>query len=243
MKMILKARWIVLANFIFIINANGQFVKTPNEKISPNNIFITLSAEPEIVTCIGYLHSVGKQERKVSFQLGGSIKLAPVIISNGAFRANFITVANWKISEHWQTPIAGQIYLAHDKNREGTFTGAGFEVRANPAYVGKKWSKGFDVGWQYTPFTYIKNSRQAKAAFDERYPDGVTGLQGPKDGWYKNGANRFRIGLTGATSVGNHSALQFSLGSLFIIQKQGIALGFSHAQIPAYLDLSYRRSW
>jgi hypothetical protein len=60
MKMRLKARWIVLANFIFISNANGQFVKTPNEKVSPNNIFITLSAEPEIVTSIGYLHSVGK---------------------------------------------------------------------------------------------------------------------------------------------------------------------------------------
>ena len=242
----LKVKIILVIEILFFSlvitrEANAQFVKAPGENIYLNTFFVTIGAEPEIITSVGYLHKIGRQSGTLNYQLGGSIKLAPIIISNGSCRANFLAIANWKMSEQWQNSIAASMYIVHDHNREGRLTGTGFELRANPAYVGKRWSKGFDIRWQYTPFTHIKHSEEAKETFDDRYSEGTTGIQGPKDGWYKNAANRVGIGITGTTNVGNHSALQISLGSLFIIQKQGILLAFSHAQIPAYLELSYRR--
>ena len=234
--------------FIFLIlvtNTKGkcQFLKVPGQNIQPNNIFITVAAEPEIVTTIGYVHSVGQRNNPVNFQLGGSVKLAPLIVSNGAWRANLLSAADWKLGNKWTNTLVANIYLVHDRNREGTFNGLGFEIRDNPVFSGRHWVKGFDVGWQYTPYTHIKHSAEAKETFNDRYPDGVTGMEGPKDGWYKNAASRLRVGITGATRIGRDAALQISLGSLINIQKQGILLGFSHAQVPAYLELGYRRYW
>ncbi len=225
------------------IECQAQYVKAPGEIIMPNKVFVTVAAEPEIVTTVGYVHSVGKNNRSVNFQIGGSVKLAPLIISHGAWRANIITVADWKLSNKWTNTIASNIYLAHDHNREGILNGIGFELRDNPVFYGKRWAKGFDIGWQYTPFTHIRHSPEAKENFSDRYPEGVTGITGPKDGWYKNAASRVRLGVTGATKIGNSAALQLSLGSLFVFQKQGILLGFSHAQFPAYLELGYNCKW
>ncbi len=243
MKFILK-----IFNIIFLIlaiNAKGkcQFIKVPGENILTNKIFISVAAQPEIVTTVGYVHSVRKRNTSINFQLGGSIKLAPLIIANGAWRANLITVADCKLSDKWTNTIVANIYMAHDHNREGILNGIGFEIRDNPLFTGTHWAKGFDLGWQYTPLTHIKHSTEAKATFDGRYPDGITGINGPEDGWYKNAVSRFRIGVTAARELGDNSALQLSLGSLFIVQKQGILLAFSHAQVPAYLELGYNYKW
>ena len=218
-------------------------MQVPGENILPDKIFITVAAQPEIVTTIGYVHSIVKRNNSPSLQLGGSINFAPLIISNGAWRANFIAVAGWKFNDKWANTVTTNIYMAHDHNREGILNGVGFEIRDNPFLIGKHWSKGFDLGWQYTPFTHIKHSAEAKATFDGRYPNGISGINGPKDGWYKNAASRIRIGITAAHSIGNNSALQISLGSLFVVQKQGILLAFSHAQVPAYLELGYNYNW
>jgi hypothetical protein len=243
MNRILKFPGFIFFIFTIPTKANCQYIKVPGEPIQPNHIFITVGAEPEIVTTLGYVHSVGQKNNPVNFQLGGSIKLAPLIVSNGAWRANFISTAGCKLGGKWTNTLVANIYLAHDHNREGTFNGLGFEIRDNPVFSGKRWTKGFDVGWQYTPYTHIKHSAEAKETFNDRYPDGVTGVEGPKDGWYKNAASRLRVGITGATRIGRDAALQISLGSLFNIQKQGILLSFSHAQVPAYLEVGYRRYW
>ena len=239
-----NCKFLSLIFLILCTNTKGkcQFIKVPGDNIQPNNIFITVAAEPEIVTTLGYVHSAGKNN-SANFQLGGSVKLAPLIVSNGAWRANFIMASDWKLSHKWTNTVIANIYLAHDHNREGTFNGLGFEIRDNPVFSGRHWVKGFDVGWKYTPYTHIKHSVEAKETFNDRYPDGVTGMEGPKDGWYKNAASRLRVGVTGATRIGRDAALQISMGSLIVIQKQGILLAFSHAQVPAYLELAYRRNW
>src|SRR5690554_4101468 len=145
---------------IILINTKGkcQFIRTPDENIQPNNIFVTVSAEPEIVTTLGYVHSIGQKNNTVNFQLGGSIKFAPLIVSNNAWRANFVSVSDWKLSNKWTNTVVANIYLAHDHNREGAFHGLGFEIRDNPVFSGGHWVKGFDLGWQYTPYTHIKHS-------------------------------------------------------------------------------------
>ncbi len=224
------------------LKSEGQFLAAPKQLVSKNQVFLNLGLEPEMVTTIGFAHLIGKG-KTFNIHLGGSLKLAPLLITKGAWRANFASFAHWKMNEHWRSLLTSNIYLAHDHNRAGIIDGLGFELRATPAYYGKKWAKGFDAGWQYTLLTHIKHSEEAKKTFDERYPDGTNGVQGPKDGWYASTASRFRVGLTGATSISNYVTLQFSGGSLFAIQKQGILLGFAHAQVPAYIDVSCRYNW
>ncbi|MEJ7685139.1 MAG: hypothetical protein WKG06_46290 [Segetibacter sp.] len=223
--------------------SEGQFLAAPKQLVSQNQVFLNVGLEPEMVTTIGFAHLIGKEGKAFDIHLGGSLKLAPLLITKGAWRANFISFANWKMNEHWRSVLTSNIYLAHDHNRAGTMDGLGFELRATPAYYGKKWAKGFDAGWQYTLLTHIKHSEEAKKTFDERYPISTNGVQGPKNGWYALTASRFRVGLTGATSISNSVTLQFAGGSVFSIQKQGILVGFAHAQVPVYIDVSLRYNW
>ncbi len=242
-KVILK----ITATIVLVVSLNikgaCQFINTSSGNILVNRVFITFGAEPGFVATVGYVHSVGQKENAINFQLGGSVKFAPLILANGAWRANFLTVADWKLNDKWTNTTVTNIYTAHDCNREGIFNSIGFEVRTSPLFGGKRWTKGFDFGWQYTPFTHIKHSAEAKETFEERYPNGTAGINGPKDGWYSDTASRLRIGFIGATSIGKNSAVQISVGSLINIQKQGILLGFSHAQVPAYVELGYNYQW
>jgi hypothetical protein len=219
-----------------------QFVKVPGEITVPNTIFVSVGVEPEVTTNIGYVHTIGRAST-MDWQMGGSIKIAPLIISDGAWRANFLTVASSSLVGAWRNTVTSQVYIAHGRNRGGSLTGFGIELRDNPVLFGKRWVKGIDLGFQYTPFTYIKNSEEAKEAFRERYPDGDSGQQEPRDGWYKNAASRLRLGLTAGTKIGNASSFQISSGSLLVLQKQGIGLAFSHAQVPVYLELMYKTGW
>lgn len=211
MKTILKILSILF--FILVIKSTGfcQEKSIRGQNISQETIFITIAAEPELVTTIGYLHAVGNSGH---FKIGAGIKTAPLIILKGAWRANLIAVTDWKLNKKWGNMLTTNFYLAHDHNKEGVMNGLGVELRDNFTVSGRKWTKGFDLGWQYTPFTHIKHSREAKEAFEDRYPEGVTGMDGPKNGWYRNGASRIRIGVTGLTKLGTNASFQISAGSL-----------------------------
>lgn len=240
MKTILKILGILF--FIFVLKSMGlcQGKNVLGGNITQENIFITIAAEPELVATIGYLHAVGNSKH---FKIGAAIKAAPLIILKGAWRVNLTAATDWKLSKKWINRFTTNIYLVHDQNREGVMNGFGLEIRDNLSVSGRKWTKGFDFGWQYTPFTHIRHSKEAKAAFEDRYPEDMTGVDGPRDGWYKNGASRFRIGLIGVTKLGKKGAFQISAGSLINIQRQGVWLGFSHAQVPAYWEFGYEYYW
>jgi hypothetical protein len=134
-----------------------------------------------------------------------------------------------------------QIYYAHQSDRAGTISGLGFELNFNPYWYGKKWTKGFELVWQHTAFAYIKHSAITRATFDDRYT--TINTKYPKDGWYASTANRFKIGFTSAKKISKNLALQISVGGLAILQKQKILLGFSHAQVPFYLNGMLRYYW
>lgn len=102
--------------------------------------------------------------------------------------------------------------------------------------------KGIDVGWKYTALTHIKHSEETKDTFNDRYPAGENGIDGPWDGWYRSTASRFRLGFAGSRKFGELWRIQIGIGTLLSVQRQGILLGFSHAQVPLYLEstVSYR---
>lgn len=227
--------------FVFI-NVAGKCQGTllPPDEAQPNQLFLKVGLEPEIVSTIGYIHQIGNNDKKVGFHAGLSMKFEPLLISNGAWRANIIAAMDWKMTDKWGTRITNDFYLAHDNNREGVMNGIGFDLRSATIHYGKKWNKGFELGWQYTIATHIKHSEEAKETFNGRYPGNINGISGPKDGWY-GAASRFRFGFITSAMLNNHLYLQLGLGSLLAVQKQGILLGFSHAQVPVYFEsmLSY----
>lgn len=220
------------------VSVTSQPVVTAPEKPASNQLFISIGLEPELVTTIGYTHFIGNTSKNVDYHAGASLKFAPLIISNGAWRFNLINAANWRMSEVWKTQFAANLYLAHDNNRAGEMNGLGSELRVTPMHLGNTWAKGFDIGWQYTAFTHIKHSEETKDTFNDLYPAGENEIDGPRDGWYRATASRFRLGFAGSRKLGKHWRLQLGIGTLLSIQKQGILLGFSHAQVPAYLESS-----
>lgn len=221
----------------------AQSFLSPSGGVLRQQVFIGTGLEPEWVCTIGYTHLVGEGDKDIDLHLGGNIKFAPIIVTNGAWRGNFITAVDWKMRERLRTVLISSIYLAHDRNRAGIMNGLGFDFRVLPAYYGKKWVKGLDLGWQYTLLTHIRHSAEAKETFSERYPAHINGLAGPKDGWYGATANRFRIGFAGRRALGSHLSFQFSAGSLLAVQKQGIVMSFSHAQVPIYLESGLTFGW
>lgn len=226
-----------LATLLFCFTGstvNGQLIINPPQDTSRNRIFVGTGLEPELVATIGYLRVLGRPGKTVDMSMGGSIKSAVLIFTN-AWRVNFTTNATWTMRKNWRSIIGSNIYLVHNDDRAGIMNGIGFELRASPGHYGKKWMKGFDLGWQHTAFTHIKHAAAAKDAFNERYPTSHM-VEGPIDGWYGATANRFRLGVAGARKISSHWMLQVTVGSMFSIQKQGILLGFSHAQVPVYLE-------
>jgi hypothetical protein len=236
MNRLLKFMFIPAILILTMSKGMCQTVGSPPGNPVSNQFFISIGLEPELVATIGFLHLAGTFNPNVEYHIGSSIKFAPLIIANGAWRLNFINAASWKMSEAWKTQITSNLYLAHDNNRGGEMNGLGTELRVMPVHLGNKWAKGADIGWQYPFLTHIKHSGEAKDAFNDRYPAGAERFTGPRDGWYRSAASRLRFGFTGSGRLGKHWKLQLGIGTLMSVQKQGVLLGFSHAQVPFYLD-------
>jgi len=234
-----EIKFILITILILITRQSGycQLIISTNKKIK-QQVFISIGLEPEITTSIGYMHVVGSSGKTLDWNLGASIKFAPLLIAKGAWRTNLTTAADWKTSEKWGIRTAWSFYLAHDNNRAVVMNGLGFEWRSAFIKIGEKWNKGVDAGWQYTAFTHINNSNATKDTYNDRYPSNTGTYNGPKDGWYAGTASRFRLGFISSVKFNEHLHLQLGAGSLFNIQKQKILLGFSHAQFPVYLETS-----
>lgn len=234
-----KIKPILMIILILIIRQSGysQLIISSSDEAVKQDFFISIALEPEMVTSLGFMHTAGVSGKKANWEVGTSIKFAPLLIAKGAWRANLITAADWKTSEKCVLRTAWSIYLAHDNNRAAVMNGLGFEWRSAFIKHRKKWDKGIDAGWQYTAFTHIKNSSATKDTYIDRYPSANTGIySGPKDGWYAGTASRFRLGFLSSLKLKEGLRLQLGAGSLFNIQKQKIFLSFSHAQVPVYVE-------
>lgn len=238
-KIILLTKLLMLSWLVISLQANAQVFSPDAVGTQSQYVFIKFGMEPELVTTLGYTQVVARKA-DVNWSVGSSIKFAPLLLGNGAMRVNLIQSADWSLKNNWQAVISNQFYLAHNKNRAGTMNGLGFDLRAMPLHHGEKLTKGFEIGWQYTALVHIKHSDETRDTYNDRYPSGVN-AGGPRDGWYSASASRLRLGFTASKTLNERLALQFGIGGLFNIQKQGILLGFSHAQVPLYVStqLSY----
>ncbi len=224
-----------------VLKLKGQPLISPPGVSVHNQVFISVSLEPELVTTVGYTHLIGHTEKDLDFHIGTGLKFAPLILENKAFRFNLTGIMDWAMTKNWKTRFSTGFYLVHDNNRAAVMNGLGVDLRSSTLHFGDKWTKGFEFGWQYTGLTNIRHSAESKDTFNERYPND-TGINGPKGGWYKATASRFRLGFVTSLELGDQWGLQFAAGTQIAVQKQGILLGFSHAQVPVYLStaISYQ---
>jgi len=231
-----KIPFIIIILFASVLKVHGQpLVSAPGTKVH-NQVYIGLGLEPELVTTIGYLHLISRAEGNLDFYIGTSLKVAPMILSNDAFRINLTGALDWAMTQTWKTRSTLDFYLAHDNNKAAVMNGLGIDLSSSTLHFGRQWAKGFEFGWQYTGLTHIKHSAETKDTFNERYPSGEIGINAPKDGWYRSTASRFRVGFIGSRKFCERWRVQLGLGALLSVQKQGILLSFSHAQVPFYLN-------
>ena len=209
-------------------------ISSPNENMH-GQFFVSIGLEPELVSTIGYMHKVGDTKMSTKYYAGASLKFDQLLIKKGAWRGNLLTAADYRISDKWGTRPTLNIYLAHDNNRAAIMNGLGFELRSAFIRYGKR-NKGIDVGWQYTALTHIKNSAATKDTYNDRYPSNQGIINGPTDGWYAGTASRLRLGFVSSVKLSKQTRLQLGAGSLINVQKQAIIVGFSHAQVPVYVE-------
>lgn len=210
---------------------------------SRHSLLAGVALEPDAVLLLGYAHWLGRLDDRSAISVGGSVKMPFTIFSRGAVRVNLGASARWLSPSGWGTTFTALGYAAHNRNRAGGMTGLGVELRVTPGYFGSRWGGGLDLGWQRTLRTHISHSGATRETFEGRYPAGVGGPTGPRDGWYGGTAQRFRVGVTGVHTLSDGSALQLSLGGLFVRQRQGVLLVFDLAQVPFYLETSFRVGW
>ncbi|HEY0680511.1 MAG TPA: hypothetical protein VGD17_19655, partial [Chitinophagaceae bacterium] len=170
--------------------------------------------------------------------IGSSIKLAPMILDNQAVKLNAFTQLTYFTSNKIDFTVMPQLFYARLKDRAATIDGFGFAIDASPFIIGRNWTNGLILGWQHTALAHIKHSEATRETFSDRYPS--TDKDGPRDGWYRATANRFKLGYTTARAITNRGTIQLSAGGMINRQKQGILLGFSHAQVPFFIEGSFR---
>lgn len=244
MKLLIKNNLILVSFILFSFgNSSAQLVFPSSEEGMKHHAYITTGLEPLWVSTLGYTHMIGKETDNVKMHIGSSVKVAPLIALRHAWRINFITAADWKWSKNWRTTLVSEIYLAQQQNRAGVMNGIGIEFRAMPSFYGKRWSKGLDIGWQYTALAHIRHSSETHITFNDRYLENENGIDGSKDGWYGSTANRFRLGYVSTRELGSNLSLTVAGGVLISLQNQGILMGFSHAQFPFYLQSGLIYRW
>jgi len=190
--------------------------------------------EPEPVVNAAYLHPLPLGPPGATFLLGGGVKLPPLSISSGDLRVQLIASAGYRPSARWGGLCSALPYLARAENDAATLYGLGLELRCEPSHVRGSWSFGLDLGWQQTLATHVESSALARRTFGDRYPPGVTGIAGPKDGWYRFTSERFRLGVSTSHRFRGGWSGALALGTLFTRQDQGVYLPL----IPFYLELS-----
>jgi hypothetical protein len=222
--------------------ASAQVTISLPEAVGRNRLSLGIALQPELTTSLAYTRVLNPANDRMKFSVGAGITFLPLLLGSGNWRTQVITAANWHPGRQWGATFSTQFYLAQAHNRASLMDGLGVEARVIPSHYGSHWTTGLDLGWQSTLLTHIKQLEATRETFRNRYP-GRTDDTGPVDGWYGSTAHRFRIGLVGARRLFGPIALQIAAGSLFSLQKQGVAFSFSHAQVPLYAETLLRAQW
>ncbi|HEU4578966.1 MAG TPA: hypothetical protein VFS67_11965 [Polyangiaceae bacterium] len=203
----------------------------------------TLALEPELTLSAALLFPLRLDSPRAVLSLGAGVKWAVLLPTRGDLQLSLGAAGSYLVARDWGAACAASALATRAQNEAATFYGLGLELRCQPGYFHGAWSVGLDLGLQSALSTHVEHSATARSTFEERYPPGVTGITGPRDGWYRFTATRFRVGVASSHRWGDHWSGVLALGSLFARQDQGLLLAFNLAQLPIYLELGAGYAW
>jgi hypothetical protein len=191
-----------------------------------------IGLEPQLTSSLQYAYRVTPAGGPYRSFAGLGVKIPPLIARLANWRVHAIWMHQWQVNDRWALTVNVLPYVSRATDQAGSITGGGVELRGMPLHYGARWTTGIDLGWQATIFSYVTHSQITRRTFQDRYPTET----GPVNGWYRLTAQRFRLGFLAGRRINRRAAVQFNVGSLFSIQRQGILLGFAHAQFPLYAE-------
>jgi hypothetical protein len=156
------------------------------------------------------------------------------VLSRGEFRVNLLGAAGFRSAGGWGAVCLLPAFVTRAGNVAGTFVGLGLELRCLPSYARGAWTAGLDLGGQTAIATHVHHTEVTRRTFDDRYPPGVTGIPGPRDGWYRFTSMRLRAGLFATLRRPSGWSWTVALGALPTRQDQGIYLPL----LPFYLEVA-----
>lgn len=208
----------------------------PLSSSTKQEVFLNLAFSPHLTTQLGYQQFLGAENKK--WLVGSKLTLAPLAGSLDGYKLSLFGGVSMLEGGRFHLMVTPELFYAYHRDRSGTIHGLGTDLEILPYWIGNKWTRGVSLQWHHTALAYIKHSESSKETFGERYPGGDTGF--PKNGWYKNTADQFKLGFRAGRQIGEKWATELAVGTQFILQKQRITFAFSHGQIPLYLGGNLR---
>ncbi len=105
-----------------------------------------------------------------------------------------------------------------------TSVGWDFQLTVAPSLAFENWSLSPFVALRQGIATYVKHGTIVHDAFSGRYPDGVSGTSGPKDGWIAGGNTRVPFGLAFGVDLPREVSLYGSAGLIWTHSPLGVGM-------------------
>ena len=118
-----------------------------------------------------------------------------------------------------------------------------FQLTVAPSLAFSSWSLATFVGLRQGLATHIKHGDIVHDAFEDRYPAGVSGITGPRDGWIAGGNTRIPFGLSFGVDLPRDFAIHGAAGLVWTYSALGVGMfdAMMLGRWPFFVDLG--ASW
>jgi hypothetical protein len=213
-----------------------------SEPPAQNTAAALVAFEPALVAKLRYARLIAARPAGLHLHAGAMLTLPVLPLDRARGRVALIARGEYA---HDEFELSTELlpFVLRDANEAGDFTALGVELRVLPAWRPSWGALGFDVSWQMNIATHVQHSARIRDTFGERYPPGVQGITGPRNGWYGWMAHRLRMGVASHYRVSQRWTLQSSFGVLLAPQPQGVQASASLGQVPLYLEFGADVQW
>jgi hypothetical protein len=145
---------------------------------------------------------------------------------------------------HWFALVVDlQTRLGAQHSVLNTSLGWDFQLTVAPSLAFESWSLSPFVGLRQGISTYVHHGEIVHDAFADRYPDGVSGISGPRDGWIPGGNTRAPFGLAFGVDLSRRVSIFGSASLVWTYSPLGVGMfdAMMLGNWPFFVDLGV--SW
>lgn len=245
----MKGRLLALATVLALVfatrpaRAEGVPVLVTGE-IPAARVWLTPGWDPTLTLALGYSRTVAPTPAWFALQADAFLRLPLILASNldawqlaGGASVACLRSSGWGVVAR----IHPSLTVAHDVT--GTKLGVGVGLAAQPGFYGRRFSVAVDLAWSPTLATRMWHSEAVRDLYRDRHGPGGPAEGGPRDGWYRTTAQRFRVGLAGGVRFLALWAVHASAGFAYTPQHAGILINPPVGPLPFYADLGAEYRW